>query len=96
MLILVTYDVSLQTASGQKRLRHVAKICTNYGIRVQNSVFECVVDQAQFLVLRNKLLKEMDKETDSIRFYRLGNNYSEKVEHYGVAPVVQAEEPLIL
>ena len=96
MLILVTYDVSLQTASGQKRLRHVAKICTNYGIRVQNSVFECVVDQAQFLLLRDKLLKEMDEQSDSIRFYRLGNNYTEKVEHYGVAPDIRAEEPLVL
>ena len=96
MLVLVTYDVSLQTQSGQKRLRHVAKICTNYGIRVQNSVFECVVDQAQYLVLRNRLLKEIDEKADSIRFYRLGNNYNEKVEHYGVAPAIQVEEPLIL
>ena len=96
MLVLVTYDVSLQTASGQRRLRRVAKICTNYGIRVQNSVFECVVDQAQFLVLRNQLLKEMDETSDSIRFYRLGNNYTEKVEHYGVSPAVQAEQPLVL
>ena len=96
MLVLVTYDVSLQTASGQKRLRRVAKICTNYGIRVQNSVFECVVDQAQFLLLRDKLLKEMDEQSDSIRFYRLGNKYTEKVEHYGIAPAIQAEEPLVL
>ena len=96
MLVLVTYDVSLQTASGQRRLRRVAKICTNYGIRVQNSVFECVVDQAQFLVLRNQLLKEMDETSDSIRFYRLRNNYTEKVEHYGVSPAVQAEQPLVL
>ena len=96
MLILVTYDVSLQSLRGQKRLRRVAKICTNYGIRVQNSVFECIVDQAQFLVLRSKLLKEIDPQCDSIRFYRLGNNYTEKVEHYGFAPDVQVDEPLIL
>ncbi len=96
MLVLVSYDVSLLTHSGQKRLRHVAKICTDYGIRVQNSVFECVVDQAQFLVLRSKLLKEMNEKTDSIRFYRLGNNYTETIEHYGITPAVQVEEPLIL
>ncbi len=96
MLVLVTYDVSLQTTSGQKRLRNVAKICTNYGIRVQNSVFECVVDQAQFLVLRSKLLKTIDDKADSIRFYRLGNNYTEKIEHYGIAPSIQAEGTLIL
>ena len=96
MLVLVTYDVCLKTSNGQKRLRNVAKICTNYGVRVQNSVFECVVNQAQFLVLRSELLKEIDSESDSIRFYRLGNNYSEKVEHYGIRPTVQVEEPLIL
>lgn len=96
MLVLVTYDVCVQTLSGQKRLRRVAKICTNYGIRVQNSVFECVVNQAQFLVLRNKLLKEMDEETDSIRFYHIGNTFEKKVEHYGAKPALQVEEPLIL
>lgn len=96
MLVLVTYDVSLLSSGGQKRLRRVARICEKYGVRVQNSVFECIVDQAQFLQLRNSILKEIDKETDSIRFYRLGNQYREKVEHYGVAPSIQVDEPLIL
>ena len=96
MLVLVTYDVSLIAPGGQKRLRRVAGICEKYGVRVQNSVFECIVDQAQFLLLRNAILKEIDRESDSIRFYRLGNHYREKVEHYGVAPAIQVDEPLIL
>ena len=96
MLVLVTYDVSLLTGSGQKRLRKVAKICLNYGVRVQNSVFECIVDQAQFLLLRDQLLKVMDTENDSIRFYRLGNHYDEKVEQYGSSPSVKVDQPLII
>ena len=96
MLVLVTYDVSLTDAGGQKRLRRVAKICQNYGIRVQNSVFECVVDQAQFLLLKDKLLKEISAEEDSLRFYRLGNNYTSKVEHYGVKRGINVESTLIL
>lgn len=96
MLVLVTYDVSLTDAGGQKRLRRVAKICQNYGVRVQNSVFECVVDQAQFLLLKDKLLKEISDEEDSLRFYRLGNNYTSKVEHYGVKRGINVESTLIL
>lgn len=96
MLILVTYDVSLTDAGGQKRLRRVAKVCQNYGVRVQNSVFECVVDEAQFVLLRDRLKKEIALEQDSLRFYRLGNNYKDKVEHYGVKREISVDEPLIL
>lgn len=96
MLILVTYDVSITDAGGQKRLRRVAKVCQNYGVRVQNSVFECVVDEAQFVLLRDRLKKEIALEQDSLRFYRLGNNYKDKVEHYGVKREISVDEPLIL
>ena len=95
MLILVTYDVCLDTQEGQKRLRRVAKICTNYGVRVQNSVFECVVDQAQYVMLKSRISKEIDENKDSVRFYRLGNNYSGKVEFLGANTAVQVENPLI-
>lgn len=96
MLVLVTYDVSVDTTGGQKRLRRVAKCCTDFGIRVQNSVFECIVNEEQFIRLRHGILKEIDQNKDSIRFYRLGNNYLEKVEFYGVKPVIDVEKPLIL
>ena len=96
MLSLVTYDVSLTDAGGQKRLRRVAKVCQNYGVRVQNSVFECVVDEAQFVLLRDRLKKEIAPEQDSLRFYLLGNNYKDKVEHYGVKREISVDEPLIL
>lgn len=96
MLVLVTYDVCLDSPAGQKRLRRVAKRCMDYGVRVQNSVFECVVDQAQFLQLRHDVLGEIDESKDSVRFYRLGDRYSEKVEHYGAKPSLKVEEPLIL
>lgn len=95
MLVLVTYDVSLTDISGQKRLRRVARVCQNYGVRVQNSVFECVVDQAQFIILKNKLLKEIAVEQDSLRFYMLGNNYKNKVEHYGIKREISVEDPLV-
>ena len=95
MLILVTYDVSLTEPGGQKRLRRVAKVCQNYGVRVQNSVFECVVDQTQYVILKDRLCKEIDEDKDSLRLYRLGNNYKEKVEHYGVKQSINVEEPLI-
>ena len=96
MLILVTYDVSLIDTGGQKRLRRVAKICQNYGVRVQNSVFECVVDEGQFVLLRDKLKREIAPEKDSLRFYRLVSNYKDKVEHYGVKREISVDEPLIL
>lgn len=84
ILVLITYDVSTETANGKKRLRKVAKECTNYGQRVQNSVFECVMDAAICRVVKEKLISIINETEDSIRFYYLGNNYKAKVEHYGV------------
>lgn len=83
MLVLITYDVNTQTAQGVKRLSKVAKICTNYGQRVQNSVFECLVDATQFAMLKKKLLDVIDTEKDSVRYYALGDQYKSKVEHVG-------------
>ncbi|WP_409273822.1 CRISPR-associated endonuclease Cas2 [Neobacillus sp. SCS-31] len=96
MLVLITYDVSTSSQSGQKRLRRVAKVCQNYGQRVQNSVFECIVDSAQFTTLKFELEDIIDKDKDSLRFYRLGNNYKSKVEHIGIKETIDIEGPLIL
>jgi len=93
--VLVTYDVSTISKGGQKRLRKVAKICQNYGQRVQNSVFECIVDATQFTTLKYELKNVIDKEHDSLRFYRLGNNYKTKVEHFGVKESLDLEGPLL-
>lgn len=95
LLVLVTYDVSTSSEGGQKRLRKVAKVCQNYGQRVQNSVFECVVDTAQFEMMKNELKKLIDETNDSLRFYRLGNNYKTKVEHVGTKESLDIEAPLI-
>jgi CRISPR-associated protein Cas2 len=96
MLVLITYDVNTETSAGRKRLRHVAKTCVNYGQRVQNSVFECILDAAQHRVVKDKLLKQIDPEKDSLRFYLLGNNYKGKVEHFGAKQAFDVTEPLIL
>jgi len=96
MLVLVTYDVATTDNSGQRRLRQVAKVCQNYGQRVQNSVFECVVDAAQFTMLKLKLVDIIDQNHDSLRFYQLGNNYKSKVEHIGTKESLDVEGPLIL
>jgi len=95
LLVLVTYDVKTSSHGGAKRLRKVAKICQNYGQRVQNSVFECVVDSTQFTTLKIELEAVVDKELDSLRFYRLGKNYKSKVEHIGTKEAMDLEEPLI-
>lgn len=84
------------TGAGQKRLRKVAKVCQNYGQRVQNSVFECIVDATQFKKLKLELENIIDKDTDSLRFYQLGNNYKNKVEHIGAKPTLDLEGPLII
>lgn len=94
MLVLITYDVNTVSSTGQKRLRKVSKICQNYGQRVQNSVFECVVDSTQFATLKIELANAIDKEKDSLRFYQLGNNYRNKVEHLGVKESIDVEGPL--
>jgi CRISPR-associated protein Cas2 len=96
MLILITYDVNTETAAGRKRLRQVAKLCVNYGQRVQNSVFECILNASQLVLVKDKLLKTIDVQCDSLRFYNLGNNYQNKVEHHGAKPSFDVTEPLIL
>lgn len=83
MLVLITYDVSTQDAAGKSRLRKVAKECVNYGQRVQNSVFECILDSSQLLLLKDRLVSLINEKEDSLRFYYLGNNYRAKVEHFG-------------
>ena len=91
MLTVIAYDVDTKDAAGARRLRRVAKCCVDYGQRVQNSVFECVADAATMARVKRELLKIVDLERDSIRFYCLGNNYQGKVEHYGVRPGYDAE-----
>lgn len=83
MMVLVTYDVNTETASGRRRLRQVAKLCVDYGQRVQNSVFECSVTPAEFVEIKAKLLEIIDSEADSIRFYLLGKNWQNRVETLG-------------
>jgi CRISPR-associated protein Cas2 len=83
MLVLVTYDVSVISPGGQKRLRNIAKTCLDYGMRVQNSVFECEVEPAQFVVFKNQLISIFDPQEDSLRFYFLGKNGRQRVEHIG-------------
>ena len=83
MLTVTTYDVNTETTEGRKRLRKVARRCVNYGQRVQNSVFECVADAATMLKIKADLLKLIDLEKDSLRFYDLGSRYEEKIEHHG-------------
>ena len=87
MLVLITYDVNTQNAQGRKRLRQVAKQCVDYGQRVQNSVFECILDYTQCAQLKASLSELIDPEKDSVRFYYLGNNHKTKVEHIGVETV---------
>lgn len=96
MLVLVSYDVSTRTEAGKRRLRRVARLCQDRGQRVQNSVFECVVDAAQWVAFRAALLAEADPEQDSLRFYFLGNNWKGRVEHAGAKPAYDPEGPLIL
>ena len=96
MLILVTYDVNTETAAGRKRLRKVAKVCVDYGQRVQNSVFECLLDAAQYAAFKAKLIALIDPETDSLRFYQLGNQYKNKVEHVGRAPQWNQDDILLI
>ena len=96
MLVLITYDVNTETAAGRSRLRKVAKQCVNYGRRVQNSVFECILDNAQCVVLKAEVSELIDETVDSLRFYYLGNNYKTKVEHIGVDRGIAADDVLIL
>lgn len=96
MLVLISYDVNTEDALGRRRLRMIAKQCVNYGQRVQNSVFECLLDAAQARVLKQKLLDIMDDEKDSLRFYYLGNNYEAKIEHFGAKAGYKPEGVLLV
>lgn len=95
MLMLVTYDVNTQDAGGRRRLRRVARACLDLGQRVQNSVFECEVDPAEWAKLRARLLDEIDQTKDSLRFYRLGADGKRRVEHVGAKAVVDLNGPLL-
>ncbi|MCU0858907.1 MAG: CRISPR-associated endonuclease Cas2 [Pontiellaceae bacterium] len=96
MLVLVSYDVSTVNKRGQRRLRRVAKICESFGLRVQNSVFECIVDPAQWTRLRNLLLRAFSKEEDSLRFYFLGSNWERRVEHHGAKETLNLEKDTLI
>lgn len=96
MLVLITYDVNTESSAGRKRLRLVAKQCENYGQRVQNSVFECVMDAAKYREVQHKLEQIIDKDKDSLRFYFLGNNYKNKVVHIGAKKSFNVEDTLII
>ena len=96
MLVLITYDVNTESAAGRKRLRKVAKPCTNYGRRVQNSVFECILDNAQCVTLKATLADIIDESVDSLRFYYLGNKYQTKIENMGVDRGISVDDTLIL
>ncbi|HHW18975.1 MAG TPA: CRISPR-associated endonuclease Cas2 [Firmicutes bacterium] len=96
MMVLITYDVNTETEAGKKRLRMVAKQCMNYGQRVQNSVFECLVDPVQFAELRSRLEKIIDPERDSLRYYFLGNNWQRRVEHVGAKPTYDPQGPMVV
>ena len=95
MLVLITYDVNTETSAGKKRLAKVARQCVNVGVRVQNSVFECVMDSAMCCRVKKQLTDLIDQKTDSLRFYYLGDKYRTKVEHIGAKPAIKVEEPLI-
>ncbi len=96
MLVLVSYDVSTTDADGPKRLHRVAKACQNYGQRVQYSVFECILDPAQWAFLKQRLIDLIDKEVDSLRFYYLGSNWRRRIEHVGAKKTLDQEGPMVV
>ena len=96
MMVLVSYDVSTESLAGRRRLHRIAKKCLDYGIRVQNSVFECNVDLSQWVALKAALEAICDEETDSLRYYYLGRDYQRRIEHYGAKPTIDVEAPLVL
>ena len=96
MMVLVSYDVSTTSAAGRRRLRRVAKICNDFGQRVQNSVFECLVDPTQWAQLRLRLLAEYKDDEDSLRFYFLGSHWKGRVEHFGIKTVLDLDGPLLV
>ncbi len=96
MLVVVSYDVSTKDSAGAKRLRRVARACVDVGQRVQNSVFECLVDPTHWTKLKLRLLSEFDPEEDSLRFYFLGANFKNRIEHHGAKKTLDLEAPLLL
>ena len=96
MMVLVSYDVSTKTPAGVTRLRKIAEICLDHGLRVQDSVFECNVDPAQWETLKDKLLSKYKAEEDSVRFYFLGSNWKRRVEHHGAGKIQDIEDALIV
>ncbi len=96
MMVLVTYDVNTETEEGRRRLRRVARLCESHGQRVQKSVFECLVDAAQWTKLKGRLISEIQQDRDSLRFYFLGDNWKFRVEHAGAKPSYDPQGPLIL
>lgn len=96
MLVVVAYDVNTETSPGRRRLRNVAKICMKYGQRVQNSVFECDVSPSDLVALRHDLVEIIDCESDSLRFYNLGKNYSNRIEHVGVQRHLPSNEVMMV
>lgn len=95
MMVLITYDVNTETDAGKKRLRKIAKECENYGQRVQNSVFECLIDPARLKHLQARLKNLIDKDKDSLRYYYLGDNWKPRVQHVGAKPSLDLEGTLI-
>ncbi len=96
MLVVVAYDVSTESEQGKRRLRRVAKLCEDFGQRVQNSVFECLVDASQWTRLRARLVAEIEEADDSLRFYFLGDNWQRRVEHVGAKPSYNPQGPLVV
>ena len=96
MMVLVSYDVSTEDDQGARRLRRVARACKDYGQRVQYSVFECIVDPAQWVKFRNRLIDEINPERDSLRFYFLGANWKRRIEHVGAKESIDQEGPLVI
>ncbi len=96
MMVVVSYDVSTKSKSGQKRLRKVAETCLNYGIRAQYSVFECIVDPAQWEMLKHRLLSIYNPEEDNLRFYYLGSNWKNRLENFGISKNINADDPFII
>ena len=96
MLMLVSYDVSTIDTAGKRRLRRIAKACQNWGVRVQNSVFECNVNPAQWVQLKAELEQIFEPATDSLRYYNLGDRYTNRIEHVGAKPTIDVEQPMVL
>lgn len=96
MMVVVSYDVSTKTKGGQKRLRKVAEVCLNYGIRAQYSVFECIVEPGQWELLKNELLSIYNPQEDNLRFYYLGANWKNRLENYGISKNLKPDDPLII